>query len=246
MWRKTKLLEVIKESGTCQNIIGTLVGSPFFDLTDTYADILCMHDQIETELLQSEEKRTRRKMEISFMKNREDVEELHSLLRSKMTYKFLPSLPTFRQLPVIKLVQSGEYIGRRAREICYTLRENQVMRKLLDQEITRWVEGAKQDLAVVLGFPRLWKTASSRILHPVERLTARFLCTKCSHLENRYETDGCLDFAGACLHVCVGKNGKNDRSRKCKKAAWNPTNFVKDEKVSSFFYPFLATLMIQL
>ena len=173
------------------------------------------------------------------MKNREDVEEFYGHLRSNKAYKYLPSLPTFRQLPIIKLMQSGEDVGH-ARGIRHTLQDNSVMRKLLDQEVTQWVEGAKQDLAVVLGFPRLWKTANSRLLHPVERLTARFLCTKCGHLENKYGMDGCLDFAGACLHVCVGKNGKNDRSRKSKKAAWNPTNFVKDEKVYSLSVTCLA------
>jgi hypothetical protein len=239
IWQKTRLLETIKESGTCL-CRPSLLRFPFSVVTDSWADVLRMHDQIESQLLRSEEKKKRRKMEISLMKNRQDVEEFHGHLRSKKAYKFLPSLPTFRQLPIIKLMQSGEDVGQHARGISHTLQNDAVMRKLLNQELTQWAEGAKQDLAVVLGFPRLWKTASSRLLHPVERLTARFLCTKCGHLEKKYEMDGCLDFAGACLHVCVGKNGKHDKSRKSKKAAWNPANFVKDQKVHSLSVTCLA------
>jgi len=202
--------------------------------SDGQVDVNRLRDQIESELLALEEKRQRRKGEIALTKNREDVEALYNRLRSTKAYEYLPSLPTFRQLPIVQLLQAGIYDENRS--IGDTLQNNPLMRQRLDQEVERWIETAKQDLAVVLGFPRHWKSASKKTLHPVERCTAWFLCTKCTAGIN-YQTDGCLDFAGACRHVCPGKHGKNDRYRRSKHAAWNPVNFIKDEKVGCYTLP---------
>src|SRR5258708_5958156 len=106
-----------------------------------------LRDQIESELLALEEKRKRRKGEIALTKNREDVEALYNKLRSTKTYEYLPSLPTFRQLTIIQLLQAGIYDGNH--NIANTLQNNPLMRQRLDQEVDRWIETAKQDLAVV-------------------------------------------------------------------------------------------------
>jgi hypothetical protein len=199
-------------------------------------DVYPMQDQIESELLALEEKRRRRKEEIALTNNREDVEALYNRLRSKKTYEYLPSLPTFRQLPIIHLLQAGIYDVKRGTNIADTLQNNPLMRQRLDQEVKQWIETAKQDLAVVLGFPRQWKSANKKVLHPVERCTAWFLCTKCGTAGDNFQMDGSLDFIGACFHVCQDKTGKKDRFRRSKRAAWNPGNFVKDEKVSAYYY----------
>lgn len=189
-----------------------------------------MRDQIEVELLKLQEKHERRIKETSLMENRKDVGDLYNNLRSKKAYDLLPSLPTFRQLPVVSLLQAGRHQGKQEKRIANTLQGNALMQNLLDQQIHQWAEAAKQDLAVVLGYPKDWKTVSSLVLHPVQRVTARFLCAKCKSVEKKYKMDGCLDFAGACAHVCRSKNGRNDKG---KKAVWNSTKFVKDEKVCS-------------
>jgi hypothetical protein len=221
----------VKVLGECKHsryAIKVIISS---STSDGQVDVYPLRDQIESELLSLEEKRQRRDTEKALIKNREDVEALYNRLRAKETYKYLPSLPTFRQLPVVKLLQAGVYLH--GTTISDTLQENPLMRQQLDQDVERWTETAKQDLAVVLGFPRQWKSANKKVLHPVERVTARFLCTKCGVDGTDRRMDGCLNFAAACLHVCQGKNGKNDRYRRSKKAAWNPGNFVKDEKVGA-------------
>jgi len=224
---KTKLLEDVVFHGMSSTLMGHYT-------SDCQVDMYLLRDQIESELLALEEKRKRRKGEIALTKNREDVEALYNKLCSTNAYEHLPSLPTFRQLPIIQLLQAGIYDGHR--NIANTLQNNALMRQQLDQEVERWIETAKQDLAVVLGFPRHWKSANKNILHPVERCTAWFLCTKCTAGIN-HQTDGCLDFADACRHVCPGKHGKNDRFRRSKRAAWNPGNFIKDENVGRLLLP---------
>jgi len=191
-----------------------------------------MRDQIEVELLELQGKHERRRKEISLMENRKDVGHLYNSLRSKKAYESLPSLPTFRQLPVVSVLQAGRHQGKQEKRIMNTLQGNALMENLLDQQIHQWAEAAKRDLAVVLGCPKDWKTVSKLDLHPVERVTAWFLCVKCKSVEKKYRMDGCLDFAGACAHICRNKNGRNDKG---KKAIWNPTKFVKDDKVCSTF-----------
>lgn len=225
--QKTSFLENVATSGM---LLGILVDP---STSDGQVDVYPMQDQIESELLALEEKRQRRKEEIALTNNREDVETLYNRLRLKNEYEYLPSLPTFRQLPIIQLLQAGIYDTNRGTRISNILQNNQLMRQQLDQGIERWIETAKQDLAVVLGFSRQWKSANKKVLHPVERCTAWFLCTKCGTAGNNSQTDGSLDFTGACLHVCQDKN-KNDRFRRSKRAAWNPGNFVKDEKVIAY------------
>lgn len=189
-----------------------------------------MREQIESQLLALAERRQRRSNEISLMKNREDVETAYNRLRSTKAYPYMPSLPTFRKLPLIEMLQSEER-PTTVVSVADTLQNDKVMKELLSSQLKRWVDKAKDDLGVALGFPKSWKNASKNILHPVERVTGRFLCKKCGCVEPKYRTDGCMDFAGACLHECVVGNKEKGRLRMGKKAVWDATNFVKDEKV---------------
>ena len=95
----------------------------------------------------------------------------------------------------------------------------------LEGELGTWREKAREGLSATLGYPN-WKTASTKILHPVDRVTARFLCKRCSKLPVRYRDDECFDFRGACLHQCP-LTKKEQRA----KIPWKAEIFVKDEKV---------------
>ncbi|KAF8814728.1 hypothetical protein BYT27DRAFT_7205692 [Phlegmacium glaucopus] len=191
------------------------------------ADVRVMMDKIESQLLALSERRTRHAAEVAYLKNRSDTERLYNSLRSSKAYPFLPSLPTFRQLPIISLLHSAPITE--GITITQTLTSNSLMRSLLSDQLKQWAEAAKDDFAVLLGFPKKWKNANKNVLHPVERAMARFQCIRCgSKAKDRGKktNDGCLDFAAACQHVCSvggkamkGKNGK-----------WDVGNFVKDEK----------------
>jgi len=120
------------------------------------------------------------------------------------------------------------------KSVADVLQNNPLMADLLKTQLTKWTEKAKQDLGVVLGFPRNWKSANKNILHPVERLTGRFLCTRCERVDVKYRNDGCLDFAGACRHECGVGNEKKGRIRKGKKWKWDPSMFARDDKAGLF------------
>lgn len=142
----------------------------------------------------------------------------------------MPSLSTFRQLPVIAMLQSAE--SSASASVAQTLSSNEVMQKLLDTQLKKWTEKAMQDLGYTLGFPKNWKNASKNILHPVERVTARFLCKKCQRVDVKYRDDESLDFAGACLHECGIGNAKKGRAQRGRRNVWESSKFVKDDKVS--------------
>ncbi|KDR80128.1 hypothetical protein GALMADRAFT_136670 [Galerina marginata CBS 339.88] len=183
---------------------------------------------IEAQLLALAGKRERRNAEITLMKNRADVEAVYKRLRSGKLHPYLPALATFRQLPVISMLQSSERSSP-SHSVAETLQNDKVMKELMMNQLKKWTEKAKQDLGVTLGFPKNWKSASKNVLHPVERVTARFLCMKCERVDAKYRADWSLDFAGACLHECGVGNQKKGKVRKSK-VVWDAKNFVKDEK----------------
>lgn len=206
-------------------------------------DVRVMVDQIESQLLALSEKRGRHATEVAFLKNRGDVEKYYNNIRSSKLHPFLPSLPTFRQLPIISLLQSAP--ATEGITITQTLVSNPLMRSLLTDQLNQWVETAKADFAVLLGFPKKWRNASKNVLHPVERATARFRCIRCDAKakEGSRTDDGCLNFEAVCRHVCSVGQG---RMVKGKKGKWDVSNFVKDEKVGAVHFVFstLSSLLI--
>ncbi|KAF9568625.1 hypothetical protein CPC08DRAFT_702225 [Agrocybe pediades] len=200
------------------------------------ADVNVMKDQIEEDMLSRLDKKSRRTSEINLMQNREDIKTYYHALRSnKYKYPILPSLDTFRRLPVISMLQSPDLnlssSETPAASVADSLRDDKVIINLVETQLKKWVDNAKAELAVVLGVPKNWKSANKNVLHPVERITARFLCTRCKRMDHKYRPDEGLDFAGACLHECGEREGKK-KGRKVKMGnlVWDPRSFVRDEK----------------
>lgn len=205
-----------------------------------FPDVNAMKDDIEAELLVYSEKAENRKTEISNMHNRQDIAGLYERLRSGSVHTYLPSLPTFRQLPVISMLQTAER-DKKSPSAVETLEKNPVMNDLLNNQLKKWTDKAKMDFGAILGFPKNWKHASKNILHPVERVTARFVCTRCQRVDVKYREDGCLDFTGACKHECGVGNQKKGRIRKRgPKSIWDSKNFAKDDKVRYLFFSVVA------
>lgn len=190
-------------------------------------------DQIESQLLALSERRDRHAADVALLKNRSDIEKYYNSVRSSKVHPILPSLPTFHHLPIISLLQSAP--TTQGITITQTLTSNPMMRGLLSDQLKQWVETAKDDFGVLLGFPKKWKSASKNVLHPVERATARFQCIRCGVKAKRGSRtdDGCLDFEAACRHVCSVGRGK---ILKGKKGQWDVSNFAKDEKVGVHFW----------
>ncbi|KAF9467827.1 hypothetical protein BDZ94DRAFT_1247828 [Collybia nuda] len=176
---------------------------------------------ISNMLLKVAEKRKRQAKEATYRENRSGVAQHYNRLRSKKPPLKLPTLPTFRKLPIVAMVQSSEATSLGA---AATLKGSSWVSERLDIELKNWLDQAKGTLGTVLGYLD-WSTASTKILHPVDRITARFLCEYCGRLPLRYRDDECLDFAGACSHEC--RTSKRQRQRD---EAWDARRFVSDKK----------------
>jgi hypothetical protein len=172
--------------------------------------------------LKLKERRRRRQEEHAYRQRRNDVEKHYNRLRSEQVAKPLPSLLTFRKLPIVHSLQSK---AASASIVPQSIQGSPLVLALLQDELETWREQARSDLGAALGYPG-WKTPSSTKLHPVDRLTARFQCQNCQTVAVKYQEDGCLDFAGACAHQCIRPKDK----RKAK-LVWIANQFVKDDKV---------------
>ena len=181
--------------------------------------------QIDKALVKVSENRKRRSCEAAYKQNRCDVEQHHHRLQSQKPATILPPLAAFRELPIIAMLQASPATAETS-QVSHVLQTSQWARDQLDVELKKWVEQAKTQLGAILGYPN-WKTASKIVLHPCDRVTAWFRCKNCPRLPLKNLTEGCLDFAGACAHECVGLSNTQKRHKK----AWNPDQFIRDDKV---------------
>jgi hypothetical protein len=110
--------------------------------------------------------------------------------------------------------------------IAKELRQSKLIVSLIEEELVRWREDAKAALAAVIGV-KSWKSASTKKLHPVDRLTARFRCKRCDAGGHSRGWDApSFDFSMACKHRCKAENGG------WIKGPWCAENFTLDVKVS--------------
>ena len=193
-------------------------------------DIAHVKPIIEAELLASTEKRKRSELERAYEQRRKDVATLYQKLSIAEAVQVLPPLPVFRNLPMVQRIQFKP-TNAPSVAVAKELKQSTLIVSLVDEEVARWRTDARAALAAVLGV-NSWRSASTKKLHPVDRLTARFRCKEC-------DSRGCsrgwdvvsFDFAGACRHQCKNKNGK------WLKKPWKAENFVPDLKVSFMEVP---------
>ena len=177
---------------------------------------------VDAEITKLTEARKRTSDEEAYKRRRKDVEQHYDRLKSSGKWKIFPNLAQFRQLPIIKILQSK---SSTTTGVAGDLQKSQLVAELLQDDLRKWGESARTALTATLGFPE-WKSASKKKLHPVDRLTAQFRCKKCAPKDRQVYEEGCLDFAGACAHVCLRPDmDKTIRER------WTPDQFEKDDKV---------------
>ncbi|KAJ3905299.1 hypothetical protein F5879DRAFT_752754 [Lentinula edodes] len=186
-----------------------------------YLDYKTLEAAIAAELVKVVESRSRRAHEAGYSTCRRAVEKHYNRLRALKQETPLPSLPSFRGLPTIRQIQQS--VGQSEKEVDTSL-QSQAIQTLVHSEIAKFHLEAKNSLAAILGFQN-WKSPSSRKLHPVDRLTARFQCRTCHRVEAKYKDFGSLDYAGAIMHSCSVTLDKSIPQRPFKAA-----RFEKDTK----------------
>jgi hypothetical protein len=196
----------------------------------TYAiDYDLLATEIDHALVKVSENRKRRGHEAAYKQNRRDVERYYNRLRSEKPAITLPPLAAFRELPIIAMLQASPSTAENSK-VSHTLQATPWVQNRLNDELKEWVQNAKTQLGAILGYPN-WKTASTVVLHPCDRVTAWFRCKNCRRLPLKYLNDGCLDFVGACAHECARVSKVHKRHNK----TWDPDTFEKDDKVSHQF-----------
>lgn len=180
-----------------------------------------VRDQVDKEMVEHRTRVSRREAEAAYKMRREDVAAHYTRLKSAPNpVEVLPSLPEFRKLSVMKVLQGRG--GAKDAGVGEELKDSKLVHALLANNLSQWREEARSALAGVLGFPG-WRTASKKKVHPVDRLTARFICKKCSSKGKGGEA---LTFAEACGHRCACLN-KKQRARE----TWSASLFEPDVKV---------------
>lgn len=200
----------------------------------TERDYNLLATEIDKIMVKLTENRKRRDHEAAYKQNRDDIEQHYNRLRSQQLAIILPPIAAFRKLPIIAMLQASPTTAEIS-NVSQTLQATKWVGDQLDAELKQWVENAKAQLGAILGHPN-WKTSSKVILHPCDRITARFRCKNCPRLPLKNISEGCLDFAGACVHECVGMSNVQKRHQK----AWDPDKFVKDDKASAVMLQLLG------
>ena len=177
-------------------------------------------DTIERELRSSKEDTLRRKEQARSASISASIRSTYHRFHQQHEDIVMPSLHEFTTLEVVQVLKTLDADG------FHCLKQSGELDKLVARGVQLWEAEIRSHFAEKLGYSS-WLSISSKILHPVDRVTAYFECNKCHSARAKESTLDTLTFKEACGHVCHGLNAKQRA-----KAAWKPDMFRADEKVA--------------
>lgn len=133
----------------------------------------------------------------------------------------LPTLGVFRQLSMIKILQNMR--GSEPDELATRMNDPST-RRMIDDSLSMWRSNTEYTFKKILNAGDFCPIGKK--LDPLDRLTARFICTKCLEHASDESKVPPLDFRGACAHQC-----KHLTKQQKAKAIWSPKQFRLDQKV---------------
>ena len=199
-------------------------------------DVRLLLTKIDAEILSQVEKRERRQKAHAQQIRRTDITRHYDRIVEGKNYSVIPTLAEFRELPIIKALQDRDDAmpilpnttnssSANTRVLESELKGSELIGGMIDSDLKNWVHTALVAFDSMLGQPK-WKSASTRVLHPAERVTARFICAVCSSPPKTNSTfTESLDFREACAHDCVRY------SKAVTKRKWRADQFIPDQKV---------------
>lgn len=197
-------------------------------------DVRLLLNKIDAEILSQVEKKERRQKAHAQQMRRTGITRHYDRIVEAKKYPVLPVLAEFRELPIIKALQDRDDAmpipsnttnssSTNTRVLESELKNSELIGGMIDSDVKNWVQSALVAFDSILGQPKR-KSASTKVLHPAERVTARFICVFCS--TSPRTSTGSLDFREACAHECVRHSKKVVAKRK-----WKADQFVPDQKV---------------
>lgn len=199
-------------------------------------DVRLLLTKIDAEILSQVEKEERRQKAHAQQMRRTDITRHYDRIVEGKNYPVIPVLAEFRKLPIIKALQDRDDAmpilsnttnssSANTKALESELKRSELIGGMIDNDLKNWVHTALVAFDSMLGEPK-WKSASTRVLHPAERVTARFICAVCSNPPKTCTTFAeSLDFREACAHECVRYSRKTSAKRK-----WRADQFIPDQK----------------
>lgn len=195
--------------------------------------------KLDSEILSQRENKERRQKAHARQTRRAGISRHYDRIVTGRGHPVVPVLAEFRRFPIVKALQdrddvplasdtthsSSAKLVKSSRILDTELKNSELIGGMINNDLKKWVDTALVAFNSMLG-QRNWKRASTKCLHPAERVTVRFICKLCSNSPKKGVTAESLNFREACAHRCV---------RHSKKAAtkqmWKADQFVPDKKV---------------
>ncbi|KAG8216886.1 hypothetical protein J3R82DRAFT_7155 [Butyriboletus roseoflavus] len=126
----------------------------------------------------------------------------------------LPPLSVFCTLPSVRVLKGSpdpSTVPPSTTSATIDIKSSPLATSLIISDLHTWIVPVRKHLMNLLGYPNGWQSASTRILPPLHRVTARFFCQRCGEgrVGRAYQREQCLDLGGVCSHVCVAAQGKS-------------------------------------
>ncbi|KAF8551634.1 hypothetical protein OG21DRAFT_1486806 [Imleria badia] len=231
-------------------------------------DVTPIRFDIESELLAMQARQKCQMAEATYRDNLSELKKIYDRMRcgtlgaaetpagtsgSSVPW-ILPPLNVFYTLPSVRALKGSpdpSALLPSSTSVTSDIKSSLAM-SLITADIHTWLIPVRKHLMTLLGYPNGWQSASMRMLPPLKRVTARFLCRQCGKVGRGYQRQGCLDLKGVCSHVCAATSGKriegrpqeieasdgNAQEKGKKKSSGNTSDwkvdvFAKDEKAIS-------------
>ncbi|KAF8507744.1 hypothetical protein JB92DRAFT_2734536 [Gautieria morchelliformis] len=187
-----------------------------------------LKEQVAEQVAQCRRVRIRRIVEDVSRVNRKDLRDHWNMLKTAATTP-LPPYSEFLHLDMARTLtrkNTDECLSNPSKEsVREELKNNKVTREHVAQQVSAWIRDTKTKLSEALGYDQLALDKEAAFVHPVDRVTAWFSCTRCRRLTGPFKDDNALTFADVCAHRCLGKNKKQRL-----KGAWKVEEFKADQK----------------
>ncbi|KAH9164864.1 hypothetical protein EDB89DRAFT_1837322, partial [Lactarius sanguifluus] len=180
--------------------------------------------RIDTEILSQMEKKVRKQKTHAQQIRRADIARHYDRLVERKSHPILPTLAEFRGLPIIKALQDRDDTAPLPSDSANSSSTGPLIGGMINSDLKQWADTALREFDAVLGQPN-WKRASTKLLHPSERVNARFICTLCHRTPKGHAAPVSLDLREACAHECAGHHRKAAAKRKPR-----ADQFVPDQK----------------
>ncbi|KAH9027039.1 hypothetical protein EDB84DRAFT_316309 [Lactarius hengduanensis] len=183
--------------------------------------------RIDTEILSQMEKKERKQKTHAQQIRRADIARHYDRLVERKSHPMLPTLAEFRGLPIIKALQDRDDTAplsansssagpvKISQVLKSELKRPQLIGGMINSDLKQWADTALREFDAILGQPN-WKRASTKLLHPSERVNARFICTLCHRTPKGHAAPVSLDLREACAHECAGHHRKVAAKKKPK------------------------------